>query len=344
MSWRRRWIPRTILLAVPLILAWILAARRSWTPVVLWGSNNEDVGRLVFSPDGRSLAWSTYTINSSTLFSCDLESRETSRLADAFSGINANSYCFSRDSRFLYASDVAWNEQRKSSMDRVTVWDHRAGKSISHRWANQNLGGHELLEDGNRVAIGFPTSIEIRQLSGMRLLQRFNGRSEVRNWTLSRDGQLAAAICCKLASGTKNIELTTISAWDTATGKRLVNLPGASAPRRLDSVKSLVIAPDNRLLLAGTDDGFIVWDLPSGKLRWTKDKLGPINVVEMSSATGTLVSAGDFTGVNLWDVASRRLLRTISMSNPVKQAAFSPDGSHLATVDGLNDVMLWRVR
>ncbi len=129
-----------------------------------------------------------------------------------------------------------------------------------------------------------------------------------------------------------------ISLWDTATGKRLKNLPTPN------SVWSLSFSPDGRRLLsAGWSSDVSVWTL---------DEDSPVRTISghhlnvwsavFSPDGATIATTGSDQTVRLWSSATLAPIALLrGHGNEVWCAAFSPEGALLASGGKDQAVMLW---
>ncbi|HKT00541.1 MAG TPA: WD40 repeat domain-containing protein, partial [Rugosimonospora sp.] len=136
----------------------------------------------------------------------------------------------------------------------------------------------------------------------------------------------------------------TVWLWDTATlTRRAPPLARANG----EDVVSLAFSPDGRYLAAGTFSGagVRVWDLPSGRLRYT---LLGVGAVGWLPGTATLVASRIDDGVRFpvgfWDAATGQRVRSLDTGGvPGFSLRVSADGQYLALSDGRNARVL-RVR
>ncbi|MBD2012980.1 serine/threonine protein kinase [Microcoleus sp. FACHB-53] len=181
--------------------------------------------------------------------------------------------------------------------------------------------------------------------------------------------------------------------WTEATlspGDSLYTLSGTEPPRsdflemaqpiytisKSGSVLSLAISPDGQTLVSGSDSDWwevspsaepgtsravkdhqqskiTVWDLPTGKRRYTLDTQYPVWSVALSPDSQILIasttnhstdqsrSSGEQGSIQLWDLGTGKLLRTIPKSaEDGKFVAISPDGQTLAS-SANESIKLW---
>lgn len=105
------------------------------------------------------------------------------------------------------------------------------------------------------------------------------------------------------------------------------------------------ITPEGDLAASGGQDGLVhVWELPSGKLRWTsrENEKGPIHALKISPDGRRLASVGEDGSVRVWDLATgRSIFMHIDRDDWLAEGAWSPDGKLLATAGQKPFVKLW---
>jgi len=107
-------------------------------------------------------------------------------------------------------------------------------------------------------------------------------------------------------------------------------------------VTALVFSPDGTLLASGSWDGTVkVWELASGRLRWTGRHTKQVNRVVFSLNGTLLASGGDDATIRLWEVSSGMELQTLAQPEPVSVLAWSPAAALLASGDRVGTIRLW---
>lgn len=114
-----------------------------------------------------------------------------------------------------------------------------------------------------------------------------------------------------------------------------------------ERVTSITIAAANRTLASGSDDGTLkLWDLDSGRLRFTlKGHKKNVCAVAFSPDTKMLATSSLDGTVKLWDAdVGTELESSPDLGGAVTTLVFSPDGKLLAAEDPvLQAVKLWDV-
>jgi WD40 repeat protein len=134
-----------------------------------------------------------------------------------------------------------------------------------------------------------------------------------------------------------------ITLWEVGTGRepRVLRL---AMGRALE----LAFSPDGTVLVAGTHDAVVLWDLPSGRERATLPGSYPLTF----SADGRTLATGkpDAVGARLWDwrtgQAQGDLQEAPADSGPTRVGcswalAFAPDGKTLVSADTDFRLRLW---
>ena len=109
-------------------------------------------------------------------------------------------------------------------------------------------------------------------------------------------------------------------------------------------LRSLSIAPGNRLILAG-DNTLRLWDLKTGhQLRTFYNHLGQLDSVAVSPNARLVASGSSDNTVKVWDIDTGLLLRSLlGHSNQVTTAAFSAGGQYIVSGSSDKTIKLWSV-
>ncbi len=130
--------------------------------------------------------------------------------------------------------------------------------------------------------------------------------------------------------------------WNVKTGECLHTFQPEEAPYGSnDSVSSVAVSPNGKLIASAHGWGVRVWNLETGKILQRIESGGnPECDAVAFSPDGTLLALPD-SGVQLWNVDSETTDSMLKDSYGSGAAvAFSPDGSRLATV-GDGSIKLW---
>jgi WD40 repeat protein len=309
-------------------------------PVVVWETSSgrkvatfpglpEQVGKLEFTPDGRSLLIASRS--GVRLWKCPSRSGETDPQPAGHKD-EAWSLAFTPDGRVL-ASGSDDTEPDPT----IKLWDPADGR-LQKAWA----GGEgtaaslafspdaRLLVSGHLVEA---RNVRIWDPGTGRLLATLEGHTDrVRATVFSPDGQTLAS------AGSDD----TVRLWDVSGRRPLGVLTGHA-----DTVHALAFAPDGRLLASASDDGDVrLWDLASlsGEARAPEILHGRagFQAVAFSPDGRTLAAADKRGAITFWDVASRDPIRVIHADGEnLRRLAFSPDGYTLAIAGSSGMIGLW---
>jgi len=158
--------------------------------------------------------------------------------------------------------------------------------------------------------------------------------SRLRDVGVTTDGTTALTAC---ADGT-------LTAWSTATGKRISGIDG----RVTHGAEPASFSPTGRLALVGAHDSTIrLWDLEQEQLLITLDDYTEhtrINSVWLHPDCRRAVSAASDQTVRLWDLMTGRCVRTMTgHTHWVMYVRMSPDGRRALSCGGYTDttIRLW---
>jgi WD40 repeat protein/beta-lactamase regulating signal transducer with metallopeptidase domain len=320
----------------------------------------EYVGRVVFTPDGRSLI----SAGNHEIAFWDPHTGEQRRALRGHTD-RVHALAVSRDGQTLVSG----------SSDRlVKVWDAATGKE------RLTLRGHESLVSA--VAISPDGKIVATASGEVRTWDISAGREHVHMRRLGLHGRWAYGLAFSpdgrtLVSGSDDGK---VNVWDVATGRLVRSLE----PLR-EAWKAVAFSPDGATLAAaGQEHGLVLWDtatwtirhrvpeqdhfgaqalafapdgrhlavslgfaarlidVATGKELWCSPKQSVgMNAIAVSPDGATIATTGHM--IKLWDAATGRD-KTPSVTGHragVESVAFSPDGTTLATGSSDGTVKLW---
>ena len=319
--------------------------------------HTSQVKNIAFSPDGQTLAtagsaiylWdaisgqyqSTLTVHmggvESIAFSPDGQTLATGsqdaiiRLWDPITGHQKRSLIGHTDSITSVAFSPDGNTLVSSSDNTILLWNPHTGK---HR---QWLTGHTdkvtsvaFSPDGNTLASGsWDNTIQLwdpHTGKHRQTLILIGHRFDVFVVAFSPDGNT-------LASGSWD---GAILLWDPHTGKHRQTLTGHKFP-----VSVVAFSPDGNTLASGDHDELRLWDVATGKYKFSKK--GYWGSFALSPDGTTLAKGNDNEGVQLSDAATGAFKGEFSAYQSFISFAFSPDGQTLATGSREGFVFLWKL-
>jgi len=320
-------------------------AREAKPELVLQTGYNNFFGatRLLFSPDGRLLATTTFRSSTVKLW----ETATGRELRDLSSGTQSSMsmapfVAFSNDSRLIAAA---------AGNNSVKIWDVTSGKEL------QTLAGTQgsimssfgiyfiaFTPDGRIVTIG--EAIRVWDVASGRELRTLDITNTDASRFIGQGGASLTADGNQLAFIVTNDSRPQVKFWDLTTGSevRSVNLPD----KDIDNLE-LAFTQDGRLMVAGlVDKRLKLWDV-TGK--GNERELGS-TAAEMSgikfSRDGRMLLLSDGYTVKLWDVATGRELPSLNAPNSglfktqvSVSANFSEDGKRVATGGFDTPTVLW---
>lgn len=213
----------------------------------------------------------------------------------------------------------------------IRLWDLGTRRQIGSVWVDLKFDALTVAfsPDGKKLLVG-------------------NGRGEVTGWTVD-DRRIAIPTFHAHQSDVWEIEFTAdgsrfatassdgrIRLWDTSTQKMIAEPFARSA----SDVRGVLLDGDN--VLAGDEKGRLLVTSADGPARPTSFAPLGAQVVDASLASGTLATLGSDQQMQVWSRGGEPIARVID--EHVKGAyalAASPDGTRIATGDGVGNVRLF---
>jgi len=132
--------------------------------------------------------------------------------------------------------------------------------------------------------------------------------------------------------------------FEVASGKHIRALQGHSNQELQIRIQSLSISPDERFVLAGSDDGtLILWEISTGrKIREFEKRPKRIHSVVISPLGRFALSGNEDGTMSLWDISTGRVIRTFRGSSvKILSVAYSPDGRFALCGSSDSTLRLW---
>jgi WD40 repeat protein/serine/threonine protein kinase len=289
-------------------------------------------GKVIFSPDGRSLAIGS---SAGDLRLWDSDTGQQNHLLDGHTSL-ISGLSFSPEGRFLASS---------SFDGQVRIWDVASGNEIAL------ITGHDgqvynvaLSPDGRQLATVDPEAVRIWDLTSLYNRNSDESRSielsepaviqatpDVANTVIfSPDGQRVAALISGLA----------ILVWDANLGEQVLEIPEVS-----DFVSGIAFSPNGEYLAGSAGGGGVaLWNADTGEQVRILPETVPITGVAFSKDGRTLAAAAKNGMVTLWDMeSSEQTISILGQPTGFNFMALSPDGQRVAAGNGPASTSVWDV-
>lgn len=302
--------------------------------------------RLVFSPDGRLLATTTFRSNTVKLWDTT-NGRELRNLSSG--GQSSQSLApvvaFSRDGRLIAAStsDNAvkiWNVVTGSEMQTLAGSQSSLLSVLGVYFIGFSADARKLVSGSDAIRVWNVASGNMLSEVGADPLKPANFAGGEGGLALNPDGTLLAQV---VADGARS----QIKVWDLNSGR---GMPASNLPNKQINSLELSFTSDRRLLAAGIlDKKLKVWDMTA---KASERELGPTtgdySFVKFSH-DGRLLALCEGYTVKLWDLTTGRELPSVRVQNigilPEQGggvfAAFSDDGRKVATGGFGAQTLVW---
>jgi WD40 repeat protein len=326
-------------------------------PFTLASTIPENIGAVVFSPDGHWLAGSSgsiakvldaatgqplLTLAGHTSWIIDVAfSPDGERLTTTSLDGTAKVWSLTPGYEVVTVAGKGWRvafsaDGTQLAMEGLdgtaSIWDAATGNPI------RDLEGHtqSLLNvaydpTGHRLATGsFDATAKIWDTdTGVELLTLTGHELGIRDLAFSPDGSRIA---------TASFDMTA-RVWDALTGETLLTLKGHEG-----GVVGVAYSPNGKWIATSSLDSTAkLWDAETGQLLFTlKGHTAPIPDIAFSPDSSKVITGGQDAIAQLWDTATGKELLTLTgHSAEIQSVAFSPDGQLIATGSGDNTAKVW---
>jgi len=309
------------------------------TPRSAMVQDDEAPSRMVFSPDGKTLA--TGGENCLLQFWNPQAGREKQVLRRRFD--STYDLAFSPDGS-LFAIGT-------SDLVGVSLWGVRSGQLVRTLKEPYPMSkGADVFDcafspDGRTLAATACGEIQLWDVATGRLIRHLKGSKCQRHLVFSPDGKTLAS-AMYLPSQGSFFNRASVQLWDVQSGR-----PKRSLPRVGESI---AFSRDGRHLITrlfaqNYQSSMACWNVSNGSLKWrASEKItanGDANPIALSP-DGRLLATGHADGtLRLRDARSGRLIQSLyGGKGMILSVAFSPDSSMLASANMKAQVHLWSVR
>ena len=284
---------------------------------------------------------------------CDLERAATSKHSCPI--VHA---AFSADGRYLLSQDL---------QGRVAVWDAETGKQLAHREAGVDCAEFSVAIPDRVLLAGDKKPILVWETTFDRILRQYpaappahplafsphlfwiawsNKQPSVSSCpacsscpTCSAPGSSASQASRGQTVGSEAESETKVEIWDVREDRNLTTIARYQTPQLY-----VAFSGDDRMVATAGDNLVRVWDIYAGEEVATLPHRGAVESVTFSFDGNTIASGCCDGTINLWrrkkDRGNQQYARASRFRGPSRHLAFSPDGSQIASGNGIS-VRVW---
>ena len=287
-------------------------------------SGNEDVLKVVFSPDGKQLRSADYQ-GTIKLWNWQNPAEETRfsvhKQGEPLLGYSA--FAFSADGKYVASAQADGMLQ---------VWDLAKQQALGAAWKNHaaefktdtmvHLNAMQFSPDGSKLLTATSDKLlRLWDINGKLIGEPWQGHeSAVVSIAFSPDGKQVASAD----------EKGYVRLWEVATGKA----SGEAWQAHKDLINSLAFSPDgSKLLSTSRDKTMQLWDMLTKQASGEAWQADSVVLASSFSPDGLSVVSGDIDNqVSLWEVATgQRIGKPWQWHDrDVNTVAFSPDNKQIA--------------
>jgi WD40 repeat protein len=110
-------------------------------------------------------------------------------------------------------------------------------------------------------------------------------------------------------------------------------------------VNSVAFSPDSKLLVTGTEDGFIrVWDIQDTKCLYTLQRHESPVYSALFAPNSSYIASSSFDGTTrIWDFTTEMCTQTFESDTTITIVSISPDSKLVATASSTYEIQIWNV-
>jgi WD40 repeat protein len=304
------------------------------------GSNYSRITAATFSPDGHTLAASTY--DGDVIFWRLPDGVEIRKVHHEG---HVTALAFDPNGRWLASAAYSLDGPRDTRTAPIKVWDSATGREVHLLFGHTSMvGALAFAPDGKLLASGSRHSgnsedgaILIWDLQTWRESRRLPGHAGgVVSLAFSPDSRRLVS-----AGGFNSDDVdSTERIWDVATGAQLWarSRPGGG-------VWAVAFSPDGRWIAGGGWDGSLQLSDASGQLaKVIRAHNSRVESVAFTSGGRLLVSTSYADSTRVWDPATGRLLAVLATrGDSADWLVASPNGLFDGSSGGVQDLAVWRI-
>jgi WD40 repeat protein len=325
--------PRLLLSCFALLVAGPVTAQTLRDTTILIDKRVK-VGKIAFSPDGKTLAYTNPRKNQPLVVLCDVKTGKETGSFQLSQTTTGKLLAFSPDGKFLVTtvSSGEVGKRGKYGIVRVEVWDVKQQKQDLVFDLEEGDGDwSDVLFTSDSKTLIFSSALD----GSVALYDARKGkRTDVLKGKDTRPRFLALSADDKwLVTGQ---EKKVVTLWDVAKRKEVLSIDA-----HLGDLRGVAISPKGDHILSTDGRGAVyLWDAKTGKLvkrHLYKEGIRPYQYLAFGKDAKTVIAAGAarMPGILVWDPATDALSggAAVGPEWPASVVnALSPDGTLLATL------------
>ncbi len=288
----------------------------------------EQTGPIVWSPDGRYIAYVTPNGQG------DIEVRNiaSGNKTPLFTGDNNHAFAiaWTDSTHIIGASDdqkvYVWNmtfQDNSTQGNATSLSHHNSTRTLTAAAWSPNEQFIATAEDNNTISVW-------SALTGA-TVATYSGHSQiVRALAWSPDGKFIAS------AGDDQ----TVQVWNATTGTAIFTYHGHTA-----RVNALAWSPDGKRIASASDDKTVqVWGANNGGHIFTYRSQSNMLTLAWSHDGQEIASGGDDQRVQLWNAATGAIIYNKGYSASIETLTWSPDDELMASTGNDNSFQIWKAK